>query len=547
MPDAEERLLEDLEWAGLAWDEGPRANGPHGPYRQSDRTGIYQQHARDLLNRGAAYRCFCKPQEAGLGTVAYVTSGCYQDCSSLHHDEAREKAQDRGESFTVRLRRPADVKKRVYPDLVYGKIVPLKRTFTSVPSEDSESGIDAADTVLVKSDGTPTYHFANVVDDHLMEITHVVRGSEWMASTPLHYDLYEAFGWNPPKFAHVGLLVDENKAKLSKRNSDLALDVRSMREEHGVLPETLINFLALQGWSNPQRNDVMTLDQLQAVFDIKFTKGNTMVKFEKLWYLQKQHVARKCEEVRLRGEGGAISTVVQQIRNAAEDYFPGVHMRFGGEAKLSVYCEDILLADSKSYQTASQFVQRNRYFFEYDVEQTPSPPEAYGTAEVKIPALHVEDVVSKLVLGSAERAVIPALTTLGHHREAPRQGEKMWFDRANTEIHDALHEEAARAAQRQAVTEFGAAYEADPTARSPSTTNEAHPGEALPSSSDSGRKTPVAHERVATLTQAWNRAIMRCLREKLSYGLPGPSIGVVMAILGYDECCRRLGMVSRRG
>ena len=264
--------MEDLEWAGLQWDEGPQVGGPHGPYKQSERTEIYRKHANELVASGAAYRCFCTPQQAGEAQAAYVTSGCYQDCASLPADQATNRAESKAEHFTVRLKRPENARKREYRDLVYGKIVPLKKTVTAAGSEESDAEV-GADTILMKSDGTPTYHFANVVDDHLMQITHVIRGTEWMASTPLHYDLYHAFGWKPPVFAHVGLLLDKDKAKLSKRNADLALDVRGLREDHGVLSETLCNFLALQGWSNPTKNDVMNMQDLAKTFDLKFTKG----------------------------------------------------------------------------------------------------------------------------------------------------------------------------------------------------------------------------------------------------------------------------------
>jgi glutamyl-tRNA synthetase len=228
-----------LQWAGLQWDEGPGVGGSNGPYWQSERNALYQKHAQDLLDQGAAYRCFCTPQTAGAGTAAFVTSGCYQDCSHISTSEASERAESGSELFTVRLKQPENVHKRTYPDLIYGNIKRLKRSPAASTAGDEEGSLDAADTILMKSDGTPTYHFANVVDDHLMKITHVIRGTEWMASTPLHYDLYTAFGWQPPIFAHVGLLLDKDKAKLSKRNADLALDVKGLREDHGVLPETL--------------------------------------------------------------------------------------------------------------------------------------------------------------------------------------------------------------------------------------------------------------------------------------------------------------------
>ncbi|KAK3106753.1 Glutamate--tRNA ligase mitochondrial, partial [Teratosphaeriaceae sp. CCFEE 6253] len=376
---AEKRLFEDLQWAGLQWDEGPQVGGPYGPYKQSERSAIYLDHANKLLASGAAYRCFCAPQQAGQAQASYVTSGCYQECASLPAKKSLDRA-GKHEHFTVRLRRPEYPRKPEYLDLVYGKIAPPKKSDTIVSTDDSDTAV-GADTILIKSDGTPTYHFANVVDDHLMKITHVIRGVEWMASTPLHYDLYRAFGWTPPEFAHVGLLVDQNKAKLSKRNSDLALDVQSMREEHGVLPESLVNYLALQGWSNPLQSDVYSLEGLVEQFDLKFTRGNTMVRMEKLWYLQKQHVARLCEEVRRAGKKDALAPVAAQMswailarwRDILEDE------RFPSGVDLLYYCVDILLADSRSYQTPKQFVEKNRYLIGYDAGSVPPAEEQYRT------------------------------------------------------------------------------------------------------------------------------------------------------------------------
>ncbi|OTA19918.1 hypothetical protein BTJ68_15012 [Hortaea werneckii EXF-2000] len=408
VPGAEQRLLDDLRWAGVEWDEGPIVGGPHGPYKQSDRNEIYQHHARELLDSEAAYRCFCTPQTAGQGTAAYVTSGCYQDCASLPLEQAQEKAE-RKDPFTVRLKLPSphEAKKRIYPDLIYGKITPLKRSPTAVAASTSAAaaeggdsgGIDAADTILVKSDGTPTYHFANVVDDHLMDITHVIRGTEWMASTPLHYDLYHAFGWKPPAFAH-----------------DLALDITSMRDDLGVLPQTLVNFLTLLGWSNPTRDDVMDLKELIQNFDLKFTKGNTMVRTEKLWYLQKHHVARLCQGV-LNGETKSHETLLAVAKSVASEVtatYPDfekslaleyearsnearrisntdqnpttpnsleIRNKFLGRPfdglshpspRLNLYCYNLLQADSKSFQNATQYVTRNRYFFHFDPAEVPA-------------------------------------------------------------------------------------------------------------------------------------------------------------------------------
>ncbi|RMY90211.1 hypothetical protein D0862_10019 [Hortaea werneckii] len=549
VPGAEQRLLDDLRWAGVEWDEGPVVGGPHGPYKQSERNDIYQQHARELLDSEAAYRCFCTPQTAGQGTAAYVTSGCYQDCASLPLEQAKEKAEKK-DPFTVRLRLPSphEAKKRVYPDLIYGKITPLKRSPTAVAASASAAaaeggdsgGIDAADTILVKSDGTPTYHFANVVDDHLMKITHVIRGTEWMASTPLHYDLYHAFGWKPPAFAHVGLLVDENKAKLSKRNSDLALDITSMRDELGVLPQTLVNFLTLLGWSNPTRDDVMDFKELIQNFDLKFTKGNTMVRTEKLWYLQKHHVARLCQGV-LNGETEShksLLAVAQYVASEVAAKYPDfekslaseyeartnearrisnpdqdpttteenlqIRTRFLGRPfdglghasfpRLTRYCYNLLQADSKSYQTAPQYVTRNRYFFHFDPTEVPPIPETYGK-EKTIPRQEIETLVQDFLIfdfahlassadpsGEARSAFLD-----GNHNSGESQALLPWF-----EI-DAIRIQAA----------LDAVVEGDKEVKN---------------------------------------AMMKFLRIKLAYGLPGPSIGVVMAVLGWRESCRRLGV-----
>ncbi|GAB1734144.1 hypothetical protein NU195Hw_g7127t1 [Hortaea werneckii] len=542
VPGAEQRLLDDLRWAGVEWDEGPVVGGPHGPYKQSERNDIYQHHARELLDSEAAYRCFCTPQTAGQGTAAYVTSGCYQDCASLPLEQAQEKAAKK-DPFTVRLKLPSphEAKKRVYPDLVYGKITPLKRSPTAVAAsasaaaaEGSDSGgIDAADTILVKSDGTPTYHFANVVDDHLMNITHVIRGTEWMASTPLHYDLYHAFGWKPPAFAHVGLLVDENKAKLSKRNSDLALDITSMRDELGVLPRTLVNFLTLLGWSNPTRDDVMDLKELIQNFDLKFTKGNTMVRTEKLWYLQKHHVARLCQGI-LNGETESHDTLLAVANSVASEVtstYPDFEKSLASEYEarsnearrisntdqnpttpnsleirnkflgrpfdglshpspwLNLYCYNLLQADSKAYQNATQYVTRNRYFFHFDPAEVPAVPETFGK-EKTIPRQDLETLTKKFL--TFDFAHLPSDPS-GEARTAFLEGKQPearampWFEIDAIRIHAALD----------------AVVEGDKETKN---------------------------------------AMMRFLRLKLAYGLPGPSIGVVMAVLGWRESCRRLGV-----
>lgn len=263
---------------------GPQVGGPYGPYKQSERTPLYQEHAHKLLDSHAAYRCFCSASQPStvqtdVSQIGAAVGGCQSDCASISDDQSAERAY-KGDSHVFRMRKPE--RSPSWTDLVYGKVSLDKSTKKTLPQN---LGVDGV--VLLKSDGTPTYHLANVVDDHHMKITHVIRGSEWMASTPLHVALYSAFDWTPPAFAHVGLLTDKDQAKLSKRNFDT--DIGSLRQKHGILPETLTNFLALLGWRNPTRDDVMELQDLVQTFDLKFTKGNTVVSFDKLWFLQKNH------------------------------------------------------------------------------------------------------------------------------------------------------------------------------------------------------------------------------------------------------------------
>ena len=448
-----------------------------------------------------------------------MTSGCYQNCASIPAAEARARGDSARESFTVRLKQTEDRKKRIYPDLVYGKITPLRRSPTSVASSDDDAVVDAADTILIKSDGTPTYHFANVVDDHLMQITHVIRGTEWMASTPLHYDLYHAFGWEPPFFAHVGLLVDENKAKLSKRsNADVALDVRSMRDELGVMPRTLVNFLALLGWSNPTENDVMDMEALARNFDLKFTKGNTMVRMEKLWYLQKRHVAQLCEHARSTGSLGPLRTVAHQIRDeVCRQYGTELEERFrGDDDKLLQQCLEILLADGKSYQNPSQYAQRIRYFFVFDAKKTTEGQDFYGKGQ---------DVSAEDVHSLAQQILLNLQADTSSETQPSRVNASS--ERIDAVIHNQIWQRVSMLRMSQK-----GAQQDETEAQVPQEHSERHtdrPVSALP-----------ADHPVSKMKKSWTTALMQYLREKVSYGQPGPSISVVMALLGHEECRKRL-------
>jgi glutamyl-tRNA synthetase len=244
---SEEHIIRALRWLGLHWDEGPDHGGPNAPYRQSERSATYREHARGLLQQGYAYRCFCTPerlaelrerQQQEKGFVGYDGK-----CRALSEEDIEEKlAADL--PFTVRLKAPQDGETG-FVDRIRGEI--------SFPNAEID------DQVLLKSDGFPTYHLANVVDDHLMGISHVVRAEEWISSTPKHVLLYEALGWEPPVFVHLPLLRNKDKTKISKRKNPTSLD---WYRDQGYLKEAMLNFLALMGYSLKEDREVFTLDEM---------------------------------------------------------------------------------------------------------------------------------------------------------------------------------------------------------------------------------------------------------------------------------------------
>jgi len=394
----------------------------------------------------------------------------------------------------------------------------------------------------MKSDGTPTYHFANVIDDHLMHITHVIRGSEWMASTPLHYDIYFAFGWEPPQFAHVGLLVDQKQAKLSKRNSDLALDVASLRDGSGVLPDALNNFLALLGWSNPTANDVMDLDALVREFDLKFTKGNTMVRMEKLWFLQKAHVALRCERAimtrALTPIVDVVSKITAEVKTAYPHYATASQAPKAGETDaLTTRCAAILLADGKSYQNAAQFVQRYRYFFARIAVLSP-PKQAFYDKDRSLTPEVLRRVTLNGLRRYADHTPTPSAESQASTPTQPQDevrgvfailAEEMRIHAAfDAEIEKWLtqsEEESSRL--RDSISP--PSYDGDSPYAAPATPT-----------SGSDQADDAAAEGRKLRHKAFRSAMMKFLREILCEGLPGPSIDVVIAILGTEESCARL-------
>lgn len=266
--DAVENLIRTMQAVGLEYDEGP--------YFQSQRTEIYQDYARQLVEKGAAYHCFCTPEELEIRRQEQIErgeDGKYDGrCSRLSRDEAAHRLQQ-GDAHVIRLRVPREGE-ITFHDLVREKVV--------FPWDMVD------DQVLIKSDGFPTYHLANVVDDHLMQITHVIRGEEWLSSVPKHLLLYEHLGWTPPKMAHLPLLLNPDKSKLSKRQGDVAVEDFLNK---GILPEALINFVALLGWHPAGDRELFSLTELVNAFSLKrITKAGAVFDQEKLQWMNGQYL-----------------------------------------------------------------------------------------------------------------------------------------------------------------------------------------------------------------------------------------------------------------
>jgi glutamyl-tRNA synthetase/nondiscriminating glutamyl-tRNA synthetase len=250
---SEDAIRTDLEWMGLTWDEGVEVGGDYGPYRQSERLGIYTDYARQLLASGKAYYCFCSSEQLEAGRQAMLAQGLPPKypgtCRGLAADAAAGRVAA-GESAVIRLRVPVG-REVTFHDLVRGTV-----TFhTEV----------IGDPVLVRSDGVPAYNYAVVIDDALMKVTHVVRGEDHISNTPRQVLLYEAFGWTPPVFAHLSLVMGPDHTPLSKRHG--ATSVAEFRQK-GYLPEALVNYLALIGWSPGDGEELMPLPELARRFDL---------------------------------------------------------------------------------------------------------------------------------------------------------------------------------------------------------------------------------------------------------------------------------------
>lgn len=278
---SEERILASLSWLGISHNEGTDVGGPYAPYRQSDRLEVYQKYALELVSKEHAYYCFCtqerleemrKKQESAHKPPMY--DGL---CKAIDPKEAAARVA-KGEKHVVRLNVP-ETGTTVFTDLIRGEI-----SFENKLIDDQ---------VILKSDGFPTYHLGVVVDDHLMEISHIIRGEEWISSTPKHILLYKFFGWETPLFAHMPLLRNPDKSKLSKRKNPVWA---SWFRAQGFLPEAIRNYLALLAWAHPEGKEIFSMDEMMKVFDLTHIQTTAPVfDLEKLRWINGEYIRAKSD------------------------------------------------------------------------------------------------------------------------------------------------------------------------------------------------------------------------------------------------------------
>ncbi len=280
--ESEQQILDSLRWLGLEWNEGPDVGGPHGPYRQSERSAIYKEHSERLISKGHAFRCFCSSERLDALRAEQMASkqtpGYDGHCLHLSEQEVSKRVAA-GEPHVVRMKVPATGICKVQ-DMLRGEI--------EIPWEQVDM------QVLMKADGLPTYHLANVVDDHLMQITHVLRGEEWINSAPKHILLYQYFGWDMPQLCHMPLLRNPDKSKLSKRKNPTSI---IFYQRMGYLPQALLNYLGRMGWSMPDEREKFSLDEMVEHFDIqRVSLGGPIFDVEKLAWLNGQWIRDLSEQ-----------------------------------------------------------------------------------------------------------------------------------------------------------------------------------------------------------------------------------------------------------
>jgi glutamyl-tRNA synthetase/nondiscriminating glutamyl-tRNA synthetase len=338
--ESEAGILEDLRWMGLTWDEGPDVGGPHGPYRQSERLDLYRSYAHELIVHGHAYYCFCPAEQIASDRQAAIEAGRPPKYAGRCRDLPPEQASARmsgGEAAVIRFRVPEN-RDVVFQDVVRGEV----RFSTEV----------IGDPVLVRSDGNPAYNFTVVIDDALMEITHVIRGEDHISNTPRQVMLYEALGFTPPAFAHLALVLGPDHAPLSKRHG--ATSVAEFRAR-GYLPEALVNYLALLGWSPGGGDELLPIRELARRFALESVgHGAAVFDREKLAWVNRHYL-------RLAAPGRLTDLALPSFRAA------GFLLSDSAEAR--TFVESVVPMASGSIDRVDQMPERLRFLFVFNPGQ----------------------------------------------------------------------------------------------------------------------------------------------------------------------------------
>jgi glutamyl-tRNA synthetase len=353
-PDSEAAIMRALRWVGLGWDEGPDVGGPCGPYRQSERSEIYKTEVAKLVASGAAYRCFCTAQrleEMRAASKGKSFVGYDGHCRGVDRAESDRRAAA-GEAFVIRLAMPK-TGETTFTDRLRGEV-----RFDNTQVDDQ---------ILLKSDGFPTYHLANVVDDHLMGITHVIRAEEWLPSTPKHVELYKVFGWQAPEWIHMPLLRNADKSKISKRKNPVSLDYY---REAGFLPEALLNYLGTMGWSISGDREQFTLAEMIEVFTFdRMSLGGPVFDLVKL-------SAMNADYLRALDDDG----VVARLRE----------WRLGDD-----YLKQLVPLVRQRVQRLDEFIPMTEFFYSGDLDYTP-------VAKDLVPKNRTPKDVAECLLGLVE-------------------------------------------------------------------------------------------------------------------------------------------------
>ncbi len=385
--ESEEAILRDLRWLGLDWDESVDVGGPYGPYRQSERMDIYRKYAEKLLEEGKAYKCYCTEEELEQRRKEAIAKGLppkYDGrCRNLTEEE-RKRFEEEGRKPSLRFKVDETGGDIIVHDLIRGD-VSFKRDVIG-------------DFVIMRKDNTPTYNFACVIDDHLMEMTHIIRGEEHLSNTPRQLLIYEALGFEPPKFAHVSMILGPDRTKLSKRHGDTSLEEYRKK---GYLPDALFNYLALLGWSPGGDREILGKEELITLFDLSGVVHHAAIfDIDKLNWMNGEYIKKK-------GDEELFDLLFPYMKNA--DFVKEIPE---GEEKERILGIIRLLKDR--IKTLSQFVEYADYFFK-DVE-IPTElyekvlkgkdylPEVLGAIKEALSELkdYNEEEIEKIVRGKAD-------------------------------------------------------------------------------------------------------------------------------------------------